>query len=296
MKTLLVALCLAGTPSATLKLHDGSTLNVTVAQETIELTTRYGVLSIPLAEVRSIDLGSHFPDDTFPSTLTALGDVNPKTRETATKAALAAGTAAFPFLVDAARTHADAETKKRAEQIVSRLQAKFPAERLKADPDDVVSTPAMRVKGRIAGKEIRVRSAHLGEMTVKLADIVEVRFRATTATEIEVDAAKDNWQDTGVTVDRSSRLVITASGHVELWPAQPGQYIATPKGFTMAGKGGTHNAGTLLGRVGDNGKVFVVGESYAGAPGEDGRLYLQVVATTWNQPSVGSYAVKVAVE
>lgn len=293
--SVLLAFAVAHSP-ATLKLHDGSTLNVTVAQDSLELTTRYGPLTIPLADVRSIDLGSHFADDTFPATLSALGDVNPKNRDAATKAAFAAGTAAFPFLVNAARTHEDPETKKRAEQLVSRLQAKFPAERLKADPDDVVSVVGSRFKGRLAGKALKVRSPHLGELTVKLADITEVRFRSTAATEIEVDAAKDGWQDSGVSVDRAARLSITASGHVELWPQQPGQYVSTPKGHETAGKGGLHKAGTLLGRVGENGRTFVVGEAFNGVPGEDGRLYLQVVGTTWNVPSVGSYAVKITLE
>ena len=55
-------------------------------------------------------------------------------------------------------------------------------------------------------------------------------------------------------------------------------------------------AGTLLGRVGENGKVFVIGERYDNVPGEEGKLYLHIVPSPWNNASSGTYQVHITTE
>ena len=52
-------------------------------------------------------------------------------------------------------------------------------------------------------------------------------------------------------------------------------------------------AGTLLGRIGDSGKAFVIGESYEGIPEREGKLLLHIVASPWNNDSTGSYRVRI---
>src|SRR5262249_41740691 len=101
------------------------------------------------------------------------------------------------------------------------------------------------------------------------------------------------WFDTGITVDATLRVMLTSEGQVDLWPQGPGQYLASPKGFNTTGKGGMFLAGALIGRVGERGKAFVIGERYEGTSGEEGRLYLQIVASPWNNASAGTYRVRV---
>ena len=86
-------------------------------------------------------------------------------------------------------------------------------------------------------------------------------------------ALSEQWLDTGFHVDANLRLIVSGEGQVDLWPQGPGQYMTTPKGYTTAGKGSSHMAGSLVGRVGENGKIFFIGERYEGTPGEDGRLF-----------------------
>jgi hypothetical protein len=82
------------------------------------------------------------------------------------------------------------------------------------------------------------------------------------------------------------------SGQVDLWPQTPGQYMTGPAGYE-AGRPG-HLPGMLLGKIGENGKVFVIGERYDGTPGQDGKLFLHIVPSPWGNPSTGGYAVRVA--
>jgi hypothetical protein len=87
--------------------------------------------------------------------------------------------------------------------------------------------------------------------------------------------------------------VLTGDGQVDLWPMGPGQYLASPKGFNTPGKGGHFQAGALVGRVGETGKAFLIGERYEGTPGEEGKLYLQITPSPWNNASSGCYRVRI---
>jgi hypothetical protein len=80
---------------------------------------------------------------------------------------------------------------------------------------------------------------------------------------------------------------------VDLVPAQAGQHVSGPAGYAAQGEGG-YPAGTLLGRVGEGGPVFVVGQQYEGRGGQGGRLYLRVVPLAGGSGSTGAYQVKVS--
>jgi hypothetical protein len=49
----------------------------------------------------------------------------------------------------------------------------------------------------------------------------------------------------------------------------------------------------LLGRVGDSGRIFNIGEGFEGQPVEKGRLYLHIVPSPWNNASSGAYRVRI---
>ena len=72
--------------------------------------------------------------------------------------------------------------------------------------------------------------------------------------------------------------------------------MASPKGYTTAGRGGQFQAGALVARIGETGKALHVGERYDGTPTEEGRLYFHIVPSPWNNASTGSYRVRVATD
>src|SRR5262249_34606278 len=145
-----------------------------------------------------------------------------------------------------------------------------------------------------------------------------------------VDASKhggpqEAWLDTGIDVAADIGLEIIASGNVDLRPApgEAGQRVSGPAGLegvgavaVRAGGGGfgggnpggfgpgnggrPANAvrqlpGTLIGRIGENGRIFVVGSKFSGAISEEGRLFLRIVPSPWGNESTGTYDVRVNV-
>jgi hypothetical protein len=96
-----------------------------------------------------------------------------------------------------------------------------------------------------------------------------------------------------VTAEAGVGLALSASGRVDLVPAQAGQHVSGPAGYAAQGEGG-HQAGALLGRVGEDGEVFVVGQRYEALSDRGGRLYLRIVPLANGTGPAGAYHVKVS--
>jgi hypothetical protein len=286
---------------AEVRFGDGSVVRMTLLQEQLEVMTRYGKLSVPLSDIRRIEFGLHLPDglgEQIGASIKLLGSDVYRDREGASKDLLQAGHWACPALQKARKSN-DPETAQRAMQVLKQISDKTSPELLRLKEDDVIQTNEFTIVGRIVSPTLKAQSPHFGDVALKLCDVraMHVRQQCNTG-ELYVDAAKygcepNQWLDTGVTVDSSMQLVVVVSGQVDLWPQTPGQYIAGPKGYNAVGKGGPFMAGSLIGRIGEQGKPFLVGERFETPVGEEGKLYLHIVPSPWNAPSVGSYHVRI---
>ena len=109
--------------------------------------------------------------------------------------------------------------------------------------------------------------------------------RATLRDEVEKTLRADQWR-------------IVQKGDALVAEKRDGGGHSTGAWFTFAeaGKGSSFMAGCLVGRVGDAGKAFLIGERYDGTPSEEGKLYLQIVPSPWNNASTGSYRVRVTTD
>jgi hypothetical protein len=286
---------------AEVRLGDGSLVRMTILQENLEVMTKYGKLTVPFRDIRRIDFGLHLPDGAAPqiqAAISRMGSSVYKQREGAIKDLVDMGVLAYPSLKKASHS-SDLEVAQRAATAIKRISEKVPPENLRLKIEDTIQTTEFPIIGRIVSPTIKANSVHFGDMTLKLSDLRTMHLRGNRdEIEVTVDAAKygsgpDQWLDSGVLVDGNLRLVVRGDGQVDLWPQGPGQYMAGPKGYTTAGKGGVYMAGTLLGRIGDNGKVFVIGERYDGVAANEGKLYLQIVPSPWNNASSGSYRVRI---
>ena len=68
------------------RLADGSGVSMTLTQTHIDVTTRYGKLSVPVTDIKRIDFGFRYPDgakEKIEDAINKLGAANFKQRETA---------------------------------------------------------------------------------------------------------------------------------------------------------------------------------------------------------------------
>jgi hypothetical protein len=191
------------------------------------------------------------------------------------------------------------EVAYRAAGLIKQISERVAPELLKMREEDVIHAAEFTVIGKISSQTLKAHSPHFGDVSLKLSELRTMHMRQHGGkSELIVDAGKhgsalDQWCDTGISVDAAQRLVVTAEGQVDLWPQGPGQYMAAPKGYNTAGKGGQFMAGALIGRIGESGKAFYIGERYDGTANDEGRLYLLIVPSPWNNASSGQYRVRV---
>lgn len=289
---------------AEVRFSDGSVVRMTVLQETLDVQTKYGKLVIPVTDIRRIEMGLHLPEglqQTIDQSIRLLSSEGYKQREDATKELLTAGHWAMPALQKASNSP-ELEVAKRAQLLVQKITEKASPEFLKLKAEDTVQTQDFQIVGRITSTTVKAYSPLFGEQLLKLSDLRSMHLRGQRGeAELSLDSAKfgsnsDQWFDTGLNVDNQLRVIVQADGQVDLWPQTPGQYMAHPRGFNTPGKGGAYLAGALIGRVGENGRTFLIGERYEGISSEEGRLFLHIVPSPWNNASSGNYRVRVQTE
>jgi hypothetical protein len=283
--------------------NDGTTIRKAVLQDNVEIATKYGKLTVPVADVRRIDFGLHVTEETTKKVETLikqLGGDEFAQREAASKELVAVGVPALPALEAAARSP-DKEVSTRAKSALERIRETATEEQLKAKPDDVIHTRDGGVLiGRIANPSLKARTDNFGELTFKLANLRFVQSSAKREVEVTVDAGPfhaepEKWFDSGLVVERSDDLMIAASGQIELVPQTPGQAVAGPEGYSGGGRTGNFAYGTLIGRIGEKGEPFVAGKGYEEKALPEGRLYLKIVPIVGGNSQVptGSYKVKI---
>jgi hypothetical protein len=294
------------------KFADGSVVGLSILETELAVATKYGKLTVPLAEVKRIELGFRYPEGVEAKILAAaenLGSGDFKTREAAQKQLVAFGELSIPAVRNAAKSSV-VEAARRAEEVMKKLEDVLPKEKLEIRDYDVVVTHTMTIKGTIQTASLKAKTKYFGESPVKLADLRSLRPLGSSATEsIALDSNKyakqgwPNWFDTGIDVGDDTGLEVSATGKIDQWVQSPGQYMSGPNGngAFVLGPGQVpgqpaqqYKAGALYGRIGEKGAPFLLGENYkqARAPGS-GRLFLVIGPSNWNNDSVGEYKVTV---
>lgn len=287
------------------RLSDGSRVRMLVLQENLDVETKYGKLTIPSWDLRRIEFGirpAPAVAKIIEEAVKRLGDKAFPEREKAVSDLVAVGAPAYLALHRAARSK-DAEVAQRATQALKQIRQKVPESRLRLREDDLVQTSEFTIIGRVLNPTIKVKSAIFGENQLHITDLRGMRWLGQLAEiELEVEAAKYainavQWMDTGVELNLDEELVISASGQVDLMANNPGQFVSGPEGNPQIAQGpGTHVPGTLLGRIGEAGPVFVIGQHFNGTVQNEGKLYVQISTSPWargGSGATGSYKVKV---
>ncbi len=287
------------------RLADGSNVRMTLAQSHLDMTTKFGSLAIPVSEIRRIEFAFRYPPgagEKIEAAAARLGSEDFKVREEAAAELLSFQELAYPTLQKLTK-NTDKEIVRRANEMLAVLREKLPEEKLRFRTQDTVGTDAFTVVGRIEGASLRTKSQYFGEVALSLADLRGLRRTLADGSDkdIVVDLAKHGvpqmlWLNTGVELTRETVLEIRAIGESDLYPigGERGAYRTTPNGSRQWGMSRDQKIpGQLLGRIGEKGKEFEIGEKFEGSPGAEGKLYLRVGGSPWHNVPAGEYRVKV---
>lgn len=279
-------------------LNGGTILNGSVKGSTLPVKTKYGVLQVPFDEITSMKIGIHYEEgqrDAIQKAVKRLASSVYKERDEASKDLVKFGHHSLSYLP---LKSGDTEQQRRAEDIEKKI--------LEIAPNvipayDIVRTQEMEIKGEIMIDFLEVTASHkeLGMLKPKMTNINQIFVMKTGGGTVSVDAAActgGKWFDTGIWIETSMMLKITAKGQVDLYPQnqQAGQYVITPKGYTQHGKGGQFMAGALIARIGSS-EPFMVGENFHAVAGRSGILQLFIVESPWNNASSGTYQVTIKI-
>ena len=302
------------------RFNDESVLRMTILQENLEVVTKYGKLTVPTKDIRRIEFGAHLADGLGKKIEALVKDLGSKSfqdRETANKQLLALGPKTYAALARAAKSK-DPEVNQRVQTLVKKLRERFAPEQLLVRENDLIQTSEFTIAGRVTSPTMRARTAYFGEPEIPLAQLRSIRWLVQGGrTEVAIDAAlygsgNGQWLDTGVEVNVGDHLAIKATGELDLQPANPGMVVCGPAGFNQGGgvRGGVGGAliaggggrgginrrqlgGALLGRIGENGQTFVIGERFQGRIAEAGKLQLQIAPNQFGNQATGSFTVTI---
>jgi hypothetical protein len=324
-----------GPPEFEVNFSDNSNVKVVVLDPSVAVSTRYGKLIVPVAELKRLELGFRYPEGIEAKVNAAVANLGSpafREREEAEKELLGHKEYAVPALRRAVKG-TDAEVTRRADDLLKRITAKLPEDRVSVKDDDTVETLFFTIRGRLETTTIRVKTRQFGETALKIDEVKTFRslFAGSGTTDFTLDAAKyanqgwTAWLDTGIDVSTDAALQVTVTGQIDQWPQEPGRYMsgpagtgatapggppvgvraprgapgpgaALPPGFPQPGAARYFSSGSVVGKVGADGEPFQIGVSFRAAKAaSNGRLYLAIAPSNWGNASAGAYQVKVKV-
>ncbi len=157
------------------RLADHSQVNVQVSTKDLDISTRYGKLKVPLAEVSRIDFRVRCAagiEKRVRAAVARLGGDTMKERDDAGKELLELQEFAYAAVRQATK-NADAEIRQRATLLMAELENRIPTGQLR--DDDLIVTQEFTIAGQIEQDAVRANSAVFGEVSLQLTDLRQLR-------------------------------------------------------------------------------------------------------------------------
>jgi hypothetical protein len=291
----------ASRPAATaegpvFEMKDGTRIVGTFTVDALKVETAYGLLTIPVAEIAMIRIGTRSDPELGPrisALVKQLGDADFNVREKATAELARMGQVARRDL-EGVQASADAEVRERAAGILAQLEDD---EEEPQPEDDEVVTTRFTVRGTLQCPRFQVATKY-GPLTIEKRHLLRLMLR-TMGQSVSVKVpgnriSSREFVDTRVPLKRGALLSIRARGTVMLtnWSQQCGPEGNPNCGQCLPGI----PIGALMARIGANGTPFKVGESYQAPIDRDGTLFLAVGCNNNGQQNTGEYRVEIVVK
>jgi len=289
------------------RLRDGTRLAGTPDLKLLHLATPYGRLEIPVNEIVQIRFAAfHDPElaARVASSIEALGSEEFDRREESMAALRKIGAPAADALKKALASD-DEEVKTRAEKLLSEIEedlSEAEGEEGKqaslTGEDDEVVTLKFTAMGRVEEETFNLETRY-GTLKLGRKDIVSILFQdaPVSRSTIEVPgstfAAAGKWHDAKVDVTQGEMLRITATGNLNL---QNYGQNTTPDGTRSLSGNQLEDfaCGSLVAKVGEKGKAFLVGSDFQGSAPSTGKLYFGISLQSGEVG--GAYKVEVELE
>jgi hypothetical protein len=167
-----------GRPGAVeVRFTDNSILKLTLKDAKVDVTTPYGKLSVPAAEIQKIEFATRLTDETtkrIEEAVANLGHPQFGKRDAASAELFKLREKSYPALLEVAKSK-DTEVARRAEELIDRIREAVPADQLEFRKSDVVYTVQSKFSGRIEGTALKAVSVQFGEVQLKLTDMRSLR-------------------------------------------------------------------------------------------------------------------------
>ncbi len=336
MKKLIIALCVAGGLSGfaqqksvevKLNLLDGNIITGTSLMGDVELTTSYGKLVVPVANVSTIKIGIGKDKAIADKAVSFLKILNTSTNEDARKSAYADILKLGPKAISAVsdfnsdpKNYVENPTYVGEYTIDNLVGEIHSANNLEegAEIDDVVTIdgqytmggtfafPKMDIKteyGNLSVPKEKIRSVEVSVINTGTAG--ESTFKLMASKHISSNQ-NGGWFKTGITLKQGQKFTITATGEVTMASLSnqkykpDGSYTATngttyPAAASEEGSGTSYPAyGNVVYHIGDSStETLKAGAKFSGTAKSSGMLYISIYETVYNAANTGSYTVKV---
>lgn len=180
-------------PAGAVEVHftDGSVLKLLLRDARVEVTTPYGKLLIPVADVQQVEFATRLPEDVarrIDAAVADLGSSDYPRRQAAETDLLKQREKAYPALLKAEKSK-DREVLQRVKRLLEKVRAEVPEEGLVVRDFDVIHTPHSKIAGHIATPSLKAQTAQFGEVQLKLSDMRDLRSLALPAEGDAVAAA-----------------------------------------------------------------------------------------------------------
>jgi len=152
---------------------DGSILKLSLMDSKIPMKTDYGMVLIPVADIRWIDFATRNPDEMaerIEAAVEKLGDGDFKVRENASADLLALERAAYPALLAAVGGN-DPEVVLRADRLLNQIRALVREEDLRIQAFDVICAGNSQIVGTVDMQSLKVDTAPFGRQQLRLVDL-----------------------------------------------------------------------------------------------------------------------------
>ncbi len=296
-------------------LMDGSVITGKLSVKDIQVKTTFGTLTVPVANIISFRPGiDSFPEfgQKINGLIAALGADDFNQREAAQKELQKYGPKVRKLLEERLKEDDNDERIRRIKKLLEEFDEmaddeddwEGDANNKEWIRQDTVVTTDFTIVGTIVQKKFAVTSK-FGQLAVNLGDIQRGQRLQQAKEEIRkligvegTHIAQRQFKNTRIKLEAGDKVYLTSDGTITMTP-WGSNAMATPEGAPNYGWyiNGKIAAGALVGRIGDSGTVFKIGQRYSFTAKKSGYLQLAIGMNpsyaTQNYP--GKYNVRIRV-